>query len=112
MFFFFAYVWKVLYQQTKDVKRNICIYILIFRICRASLETITYNASKKNERICKKLWWTNDELLEKYNTIWDKVSADIKKEFDSKPIYNKLFWKTKIKSHGDEVTDFYDKKKF
>ena len=26
-----------------------------------------------------------DELLEKYNTIWDKVSTDIKKEFDSEP---------------------------
>ena len=24
----------------------------------------------------------NDKLLEKYNTIRDKVSADIKKEFD------------------------------
>ena len=46
-------------------------------------------------------------LLEKYNTVWDKVSADIKKEFDSKPVYNKEFLKTKIKSHGDEVTDFY-----
>ena len=52
----------------------------------------------------------DDDLLEKYNTIWDKVSADIKKEFDSKPVYNKKFLKTKIKSHGDEVTDFYDKK--
>ena len=31
----------------------------------------------------------NDELLEKYNTIWDKVSADIRKEFDRKPVYNK-----------------------
>ena len=31
----------------------------------------------------------NDELLEKYNTIWDKVSADIKKEFDREPVYNK-----------------------
>ena len=49
----------------------------------------------------------DDELLERYNTIWDKVSADIKKEFDSKPAYNKGFLKTKIKSHGDEVTDFY-----
>ena len=28
----------------------------------------------------------DDDLLEKYNTIWDKVSADIKKEFDRKPI--------------------------
>ena len=31
----------------------------------------------------------NDDILEKYNTIWDKVSADIKKEFGSKPVYNK-----------------------
>ena len=47
----------------------------------------------------------DDDLLEKYNTILDKVSADIKKEFDSEPVYNKNFLKNKIKSHGDEVTD-------
>ena len=43
------------------------------------------------------------------NTILDKVSADIKKEFDSEPVYKKNYLETKIKSHGDEVTDFYDK---
>ena len=52
----------------------------------------------------------DDDLSEKYNTIWDKVSADIKKEFDSESVHNKIFLKTKIKSHGNEVTDFYDKK--
>ena len=52
----------------------------------------------------------NDELLEKYNSIWDKVSADMKKEFNSEPVYNKEFFKIKIKSHGDEVTEFFDKK--
>ena len=53
----------------------------------------------------------DDDLLEKYNTIWDKVSADIKKELsDSEPVYNKNYLKHKIKSHGDEVTDFCDKK--
>ena len=36
-----------------------------------------------------------DDLLEKYNTIWDKVSADIKKEFDSESVYNKNYFKTK-----------------
>ena len=51
-----------------------------------------------------------DDVLEKYNTIWDKVSADIKEEFDSEPLYNKHFPKAIIKSHGDEVLDFYDKK--
>ena len=52
----------------------------------------------------------DDDLLKKYNAIWNKVSADIAKEFDSKPVYNKEFLKAKIKSHGNEVTDFYDKK--
>ena len=52
----------------------------------------------------------DDDLLEKYNTIWDKVSAHIKKEFDSKPVYNKNYLKTKIKSLGVEVSDFYEKK--
>ena len=33
----------------------------------------------------------DDDLLEKYNTIWDKVSADIKKEFVSKLVYEKIF---------------------
>ena len=37
------------------------------------------------------------------------LTSDIKKEFDSEPFYNKKFLKNKIKSHGDEVTDFYNK---
>lgn len=51
-----------------------------------------------------------------FDTIWDKVSTNIKKEFDSEPIYNKMFWKTKIKSYRDflqitdtEATDFHSK---
>ena len=40
----------------------------------------------------------DDVLLENYNTIWDKVSADIIKNYS----------KTKVKSHGDEATDFQD----
>ena len=30
-----------------------------------------------------------DSLLRKYNTTWNKVSADIKKEFDNKTVYKK-----------------------
>ena len=44
--------------------------------------------------------------LEKYNIIRDKISSDIKKDFDRKPL------KTKIKLYGDEATDFCDKKIF
>ena len=51
----------------------------------------------------------DDDFLEKYTSIWDKVSSDIKKEFDSKPLYNKKNLNSKIKSYGDEATDFHDK---
>ena len=37
----------------------------------------------------------SDDFLEKHNAIWDKVSADIKKEVNSEPVYNKIFWKLK-----------------
>ena len=33
--------------------------------------------------------------------------ADIKKN-DREPVYNKIFKKSKIKSYGDKVTDFYN----
>ena len=52
----------------------------------------------------------DNDLLEKYNTIWNKVSADIEKKINSKPVYNKNYLKVKIKSYGNKVTDFYDKK--
>ena len=51
----------------------------------------------------------DDDILQKYNTLWDKVRADIKKEYDGEPVDEKKFLKTKIKSYCDEVTDFYDK---
>ena len=31
----------------------------------------------------------DDELVEKYNTILDKISANLKKEFDGEPAYYK-----------------------
>ena len=40
----------------------------------------------------------DDELLEKYSGIWEKVKNSIKKEFDSEPLYNEKYLKAKIKS--------------
>ena len=40
----------------------------------------------------------DDEFLEKYNTIWDKVSNSIERGFDSKPIYNQKCLKSKMDS--------------
>ena len=73
-------------------------------------KTSTYVKSYDGQSKWMYFFIDDDDLLEKYNTIWDKVRVDIKKEFDSESVYNKKFLKTKIKSHGDDVTDFYDKK--
>ena len=39
----------------------------------------------------------DNELFKKYNEIWEKVSNNIKKRFDKKPVYNEKQLKTKIK---------------
>ena len=49
----------------------------------------------------------DDDLLEKYNNIWNKVSADMKNNFIASLFIIKNFLKTKKK--GDEVTDIYNK---
>ena len=45
--------------------------------------------------------------LKKYDYIWNKVIHGIK-ELDKEPICNKKVLKTKVKSYGDEATDFND----
>ena len=47
------------------------------------------------------------ELLKKHNDIWNKVSNNIKNEFDCKPIYNKNVLKIQLRLYGDEATDFH-----
>ena len=49
----------------------------------------------------------DEKLFKKY--IWNQVTNSMKKEFHSKPIYNKKFLKTKIKCYRDEATDFHGK---
>ena len=51
----------------------------------------------------------DDKLLEKYSTISDKVNADTKTNLTASLFIIKKNLKTKRKSHGDEVTDFFDK---
>ena len=46
----------------------------------------------------------NNELLEKFNEIWDKVSKIIKKKFDSAPIYIEKYLRTKMISYEGKVS--------
>ena len=52
-----------------------------------------------------------DELLEKYNEIWEKVKNSIKKEFDSQPAYNEKYLKAKIKSYNGKINTNFHKNK-
>ena len=53
----------------------------------------------------------DDELLEKYNEIWEKVKDSLKREFGSKPVYNKKYLKAKIKSYNGKInTNFHNNK--
>ena len=53
----------------------------------------------------------DDELLEKYNRIWDKVTNSMKKGFNSKSVHNKKYLKTKIKSYEGKIgTNFHGDK--
>ena len=52
-----------------------------------------------------------DELLEKYNEIWEKVKNIIKKEFDSESVHNEEYLKAKIKSYNGKIsTNFHNNK--
>ena len=39
----------------------------------------------------------DDDFSEKYNTIWNKLNAGIEKEFDSKPVYDKILFENQNK---------------
>ena len=45
----------------------------------------------------------NYELLEKHIEIWEKVSSNIKKIFDSEPAYSKIYLTTKIESYKRKI---------
>ena len=51
----------------------------------------------------------NNEFLERYTKIWEKVSNLIDKKFYSDPVYNNKYINTKIRSYNNDImTNFYD----
>ena len=52
--------------------------------------------------------WLKNIFFEKYNEISKKISNSMKEEFDTEPISNKKFLKTKAKLVDNEARDFHD----
>ena len=49
----------------------------------------------------------DNEQLEKYNEIWDKVRNTIKKRCYGEPVYNEKYLKTKIKSMKEKLIHIF-----
>ena len=45
----------------------------------------------------------DDELLDRYNEIWEKFKNSINKEFDSDPSYKEKYLKAKIKPYDGKI---------
>ena len=69
--------------------------------CFDSNKTMSFKASDNN-------------LLKKYNKLWERVSNLMNIEFDSEPVYgdNDKYKKTKIKLYGDNVNTYFQGKKY
>ena len=50
----------------------------------------------------------NNEFLERYTAIWEKISDLINQKFDSDPIYNNKYINTKIRSCNNIITNFHN----
>ena len=51
----------------------------------------------------------NNEFLERYTKIWEKISDVIDKKFDSDPVYNNKYINTKIRSYNNDIIrNFHD----
>ena len=88
------------YKDAKTI-RSLCIFFLKISGYRKDFD----------ETKCMSFLIKDDELLEKYNEIWEKVNKSIKKEFDSEPVYNEKYLKTKIKVYKGKInTKFYNNK--
>ena len=49
-----------------------------------------------------------DELLKKYNEIWENVKSSIEKEIDSEPVCKGEYLKAKIKSINGKINKNFD----
>ena len=45
----------------------------------------------------------NNEFLERYTAIWEKISNLVNKKFDSHPIYNNKYINAKIRSYNNDI---------
>ena len=75
-------------------------YLNVFKDSTRKMSFLNNNNNNNNN---------NDEFLERYSTVWEKISDLINKKFDSDPVYNNEYINTKIRSYNNDIkTNFHD----
>ena len=87
---------------TKMLKiKPLCVFLPKMSACRKDFD----------DTKCMSFLSKDDELLEKYNKVWEKVKYSIKKEFDSEPVCNGKYLKAKMTSYNQKIsTNFHNNK--
>ena len=94
-----AFKYFIGYKYAKKI-RPLCIFLLKISAYRKDFDETKYMSFLIKD----------DELLEEYHEIWEKVK-NIKKEFDSEPVCNEKYLKAKIKSYNGKInTNFHSNK--
>ena len=78
-----GFFWEKSFKYVIGYKGNEKVRPLCIILPKTSRYIKKYKKTKSMSFLIK-----DDELLEKYNKIWDKVSNVSKKGFDSEPVYN------------------------
>ena len=82
---------------------------VISPLCIRLLQMIGY-VKKFDENVTMSFGVKNKQLPKNYNKIWEKVENLMKKKFESKPVYDNEYIKTKIKIYANSIiTNFHNK---
>ena len=100
---------KILISKPETYKNNLRKYIIGYSNNSISLlqlflpkMTGYLNIFKDGAR--KMYFFTNNnEFLERYTEVWEKISYLVNKKFDSDPIYKNKYINTKIRSYNNDI---------
>ena len=100
---------KILISKPETYENNMRKYIIGYNDNTISplqlfLPKVTGYLNNLKDGARKMSFFTNNnEFLERYNAIWEKISDLVKKKFDSDPIYSNKYIKSKIRSYNNDI---------
>ena len=88
-----GYKYFIGYQENEIVKP----------LCIISPQTSGYIKYFRNGGKNPSFFLNDDEVLDKYNEIWDVIKNKLKIKFHSLPIYDKKYLKTKVREYDGKI---------